>query len=226
MTPASFARRTWTDYVPSSSRTLLLPLGSCEQHGPHLPLATDTLIATALVQRVADVVDVDVAPPLPYGASGEHAGFPGLLSLGNDALERVVLELLRSARATWPRVVVVSGHGGNVSAVQRALAVARYEGSDVAAWFPTWRDGDPHAGAVETSVMWALDSTWVRHESFVDVPVTEDEMRVVRERGIMAVSPSGVLGSPHRATPEWGQEILQHWVDEIVALVQGQGERT
>lgn len=221
MTDEPFARRTWTDFPPAASRVLLLPLGSCEQHGPHLPLLTDSLIATALSQRAARIVDVDVAPTLPFGASGEHAGFAGLLSLGNEALEGVVLELLRSARATWSRVVVVSGHGGNVEAVGRAIAVARYEGSDVRAWFPTWMGGDPHAGDVETSVVLAIDPDAVRQDVMVDAPVRDGDMRLVREQGIMAVSPSGVLGSPHRATPEWGREILTVWVDEIVAIIRG-----
>src|SRR4051794_39471729 len=77
---------------------LVLPLGSTEQHGPHLPFSTDTDIAVALAERLASTSPgVVVAPPLPYGSSGEHAGFAGTLSIGAAALEHVVVELVRSA---------------------------------------------------------------------------------------------------------------------------------
>ena len=102
---------------------VILPAGSVEQHGPHLPMNTDTVMAQALTTLVANEIACDVAPTIPVGASGEHQGFAGLLSIGNEALELVVTELLRSARATWPSVVLVSGHGGN-GGVQNTLAHA------------------------------------------------------------------------------------------------------
>src|SRR3712207_8629966 len=71
---------------------LVVPLGATEQHGPHLPLGTDTVIASAL----AASLDAVVAPALPYGSSGEHAGFPGTLSIGREALVHVLVELVRS----------------------------------------------------------------------------------------------------------------------------------
>src|SRR6478752_10318203 len=78
----------------------IVPLGATEQHGPHLPLGTDTTIACALAFGLAAARDdVVVAPALPYGSSGEHAGFPGALSLGQAALETTLVELVRSAEA-------------------------------------------------------------------------------------------------------------------------------
>src|SRR5829696_8104302 len=104
----------------AAGRLLAVPLGSCEQHGPHLPLATDTLVAGALAFRLAaQRTDVVVAPAMPFGASGEHAGFPGTLSIGTDALESVLVELGRSADQ-FAGVVFVNGHGGNVDALSRA----------------------------------------------------------------------------------------------------------
>ena len=211
--------RTWVEQAALSPRTLLIPLGSFEQHGPHLPLSTDTFIAEALAAHVASETDCDVAPAIPVGASGEHQGFAGLLSIGNEALEQVVLELLRSARATWSSVVLISGHGGNVAAVTKALATARYEGLRVAAWFPTDIEGDPHAGATETSVMMALDAALVDVTSAVDAPVSADQMRRVQAQGIMGVSESGVLGEPSKADAEAGRHIVHRWVREIVDLV-------
>ncbi len=87
----------WPDVEPGRL-LLVVPLGSCEQHGPHLPLGTDTEIAMALADSLAiRRGDVVVAPGLPVGSSGEHAGFPGTLSVGQTGLELLVVELVRSA---------------------------------------------------------------------------------------------------------------------------------
>jgi len=102
---------------------LLIPLGATEQHGPHLPLNTDTLIASGVADAVAaGRADVVVAPALPYGSSGEHSGFPGTLSLGQAALEAALVELVRSADA-FRDVTLVSWHGGNAEPVGRAVAL-------------------------------------------------------------------------------------------------------
>src|SRR4051812_24728599 len=99
---------------------LAVPLGATEQHGPHLPLGTDTRIACALCSGLADARDgVVVAPALPYGSSGEHAGFAGTLSIGRDALEAVLIELVRSA--SFERVLFVSAHGGNAEPLAAAV---------------------------------------------------------------------------------------------------------
>src|SRR5258705_2924792 len=88
---------------------LAVPLGSTEQHGPHLPLSTDTDVAVTLCERLAAArPDVLIAPPVPYGSSGEHAGFAGTLSIGQAAVELLLLELGRSATETFTQVLFVS----------------------------------------------------------------------------------------------------------------------
>src|SRR5215207_10423466 len=108
---AELGRTTWPQ-LSGRSPLLVVPTGSCEQHGPHLPLQTDTTVATAVAARVvAALQDVDavLSPAFPYGASGEHAGFPGTLSVGLDGLRTLVVELGRSARGpsapSTPRLV-------------------------------------------------------------------------------------------------------------------------
>src|SRR5690606_1146798 len=98
--PRLLAGETWRDVADAPPHVLAVPLGSTEQHGPHLPLGTDTLVATALAHRLAAARgDVVVAPALAYGSSGEHAGFPGPPSIGQAALEPVAVELVRSPDA-------------------------------------------------------------------------------------------------------------------------------
>src|SRR6202050_3049152 len=118
-----------------SGAILLLPVGATEQHGPHLPLTTDTDIALAVATGAAERMDrLVVAPPLAYGSSGEHQGFAGTLSIGSDATELVLVELGRSATVDFQRVVLVCAHGGNAVAVGRAVARLAAEGRAVTAW--------------------------------------------------------------------------------------------
>ena len=211
------AEQTW----PEVDRGLLLviPLGATEQHGPHLPLSTDTDIAVALCQRLTERrPGVLVAPALPYGASGEHAGFAGTLSIGQAALELLLVELVRSARLTFNRVLLVNGHGGNAEPLRRAVRQLRQEGHDVTAWGPAWK-GDAHAGRTETSLQLALGAR-VRPGATrgVTAPIAE-LLEQLREAGVVAVSPSGILGDPTGASASEGQALLEQAVEQLVAWV-------
>ena len=142
----------WPDLPPRP--LLVVPLGAVEQHGPHLPLTTDTAVATAAAEAATGLVEgALLAPALAYGASGEHEGFPGTISLGTEALTGLLVEYARSACRWAGRVLVVNGHGGNLDALRSAVPLVRGEGRDVA-WFPCgFADGDAHAGRTETSLM-------------------------------------------------------------------------
>ncbi len=160
------ADSTWPDVAERAANgaILAIPVGSTEQHGPHLPLSTDTDIAVALCVQLAERRgDILIAPPLAYGSSGEHAGFAGTLSIGQAATELAVLELGRSASDTFARVLIVSAHGGNAQPVTRAVDQLQSEGRDVLLFQPRW-SGDAHAGASETSVALALAPDRVRME--------------------------------------------------------------
>ena len=142
---------------------LVLPLGSTEQHGPHLPLDTDTRIAVALADELAARREsILVAPALMYGASWEHVGFAGTLAISVDVLANVLVEIVRSAGPEIERVVFVNGHGGNSTALARAVEVLVGEGRPAQAWAPIVRSGDAHAGRTETALLLAIDPEAVR----------------------------------------------------------------
>ena len=211
------ADQTWTEVDPDA--LLVLPLGATEQHGPHLPVSTDTDIARELCRRLAARYPAAVvAPALPYGASGEHAGFAGTLSLGQEALELVLVELVRSAMLTYRRVLLVSAHGGNAEPLGRAVRRLREEGHDVRAWGPSW-PGDAHAGRTETSVQLALGAP-VRPALApgVTTPIAL-LLPELRAGGVLAVSPTGVLGDPRGATAEEGELLLARAADQLFAWV-------
>ena len=210
---------TWPE-AEAARPWLLVPLGSCEQHGPHLPLDTDTTIALAVAAGVAiRRADVVVAPALPYGASGEHAAFPGTLSIGLDALERLVVELVRSADH-FAGTVLVNGHGGNAVAVDAAVARLRSEGRDARAWWPRL-DGDAHAGRTETSLMLALAPERVRldrAEPGCRAPL-RSVLAAIEQDGVRAISANGVLGDPTEASAAEGRSLLAALVDDLAASV-------
>jgi creatinine amidohydrolase len=210
----------------AAGAVLAVPLGSTEQHGPHLPLSTDTDIAVALCERLASArEDVLTAPAVAYGSSGEHAGFTGTISIGQAALELLIVELGRSACDTFAHVLLLSAHGGNTEAVTRAVATLRGESRDVAMFLPRW-DGDPHAGRPETAMLLRLTPERVRMEFAVpgDTRPLTDTWPLLRARGVRAVSETGILGDPTGATAIEGQQLLDrltadliHQVDEWVA---------
>jgi creatinine amidohydrolase len=199
---------------------LVIPLGATEQHGPHLPLETDTLIAHGIAEAVAATrSDVLLAPALPYGSSGEHADFPGTLSLGQAALEAVVVELTRSAEA-FRDVTLLAWHGGNAQPLARALATLRAEGRAVNLWQPDVEDGDAHAGWVETSLMLALAAHLVRSERPVGVTMPLATLLPrLRQHGVQAVSENGVLGDARAASAQRGHRLLERLAAEIGELL-------
>jgi creatinine amidohydrolase len=199
---------------------LLIPLGATEQHGPHLPLSTDTLIASGVAETVAaGRDDVAVAPALPYGSSGEHSGFPGTLSLGQAALEAALIQLVRSADG-FRDVTFVSWHGGNAEPVARAVAQLRAEQRAVQVWEPHVEGGDAHAGWVETCLMLALAPELVRDERHVGAtqPI-ELLLPRLRAEGVAAVADNGVLGDARGAAADDGRALLERFAAEIGALL-------
>jgi mycofactocin precursor peptide peptidase len=209
----------WPDL--EGSRLLIVPLGATEQHGPHLPLSTDTEIAQALAGRLAAAVPgACLAPALPYGASGEHQGFAGTLSIGVPATGHVLIELGRSATETFERVLFVCAHGGNAEPLSGAVAQLLAEGGDVRAWTPRW-SGDAHAGHLETSLMLAIAPQHVdlaRAEAGNPAPIAE-LMPVLRAAGVAAVSVNGVLGDPARASAEHGRALLAAELERMERMV-------
>ncbi len=212
--------RNWSQLAQHPA-VLAVPLGATEQHGPHLPLGTDTAIATALCHRLADAVDdVLVAPAVPYGSSGEHAGFAGTLSIGQRGLELLLVELVRSADHA-SGVILVNAHGGNHEPLHRAADLLHSEGRHVLAWSPSGRADDSHAGHTETSVMLHLqpqDVSMTRAEIGTTAALPE-LIEPLRTGGVRAVSKNGILGNPIHADAAQGERFFDEWAESLIETV-------
>jgi len=219
-----FATPTSGDIERMTAPILAVALGSWEQHGPHLPLDTDTRIAEALVARLAAAnSDIVRGPTIAVSSSGEHAGFAGTLSIGGRVVVDMVIELVRSA--DWATgVLIVNGHGGNAEYLEQARDRLTAEHRSVLLWSPPLVDpNDSHAGYVETSVMLALEPPSVRVEEIRSAPSPHlaDILPDLRATGVKGVSPSGVLGDPRRADADLGRRLLSTLESELVEAVSG-----
>jgi mycofactocin system creatininase family protein len=206
--------RAWPEV---GSPVVVVPVGSFEQHGPHLPLHTDTLIAEALAAELCrHVLVCALGPVIAVTASGEHQGFPGTLSIGSAAMVDVLVELARSA--DWASgVVFVNGHGGNAAALREAHDVAAGEQRRVLIWSPRVPGGDLHAGRTETSLLLHLAPAQVRLAVAVAGP--SPTLIELVDQGVCRLSPSGVLGDPAGASAAEGRELFGDLRDQLVTAV-------
>jgi len=203
--------------------TLLVPVGATEQHGAHLPLDTDTRIAIAVAEGVAAQVDSAlVAPAFAIGASGEHAGFAGTLSIGTKVLADVLVEIVRTAGPEFARIIVINGHGGNAYALRAAAATCAAEGRALEVWSVRLPGADAHAGRTETSLMLHLAPELVRLGAAVpgNTDPLDELLPKMMEGGVGEVSPNGVLGDPAGASAEEGSALLSSLIDDAVAQIE------
>jgi creatinine amidohydrolase/Fe(II)-dependent formamide hydrolase-like protein len=221
----------------------LLPVGSIEQHGPHLPLDTDAFDADYLARRVAEACSDPkplVLPLISFGVSYHHDDFKGTLSVSNDALSRFVYEIgMNAARNGIKKLVIINAHGGNGPALNYAaqminrdagifVCVDTGETSDVDIDRFIETPNDVHAGEIETSTSLAVRPDQVRLDKALrSVPKFSSRyLNFTSKRAVMwyghthKISSSGVLGDPTRASAEKGQKIWEIMMAHLVALVE------
>jgi creatinine amidohydrolase len=211
-----------------SASVALLPVGSLEQHGPHLPLTTDTVVAATLAAEIAAVHPVRRLPPVTISCSHEHAAWPGTVSISATTLAAIVRDVAASLhRAGVTSLVLLNGHGGNYvlgNVVQEASlgplrmalfpAEPDWDAARAAAGLATSGVSDMHAGELETSILLHAHPHLVT-APLEDLDVLADDRRHMLSRGLQAYTDTGVVGRPSLASARKGRDLLASLVSSF-----------
>jgi len=240
----------WTEVKEAISKNpklkAIVPVGSIEQHGPHLPLSTDSLIAEHIAIRVSDLLPSVLFPTLSIGYSLEHAGFPGTISFTMRTFSSVVTEIAEELHDTgFKTLIVINGHGGNRAILDSALTSIKHAHPDLELFSFTISDiarvkfnefrKSPrrmigHADEMETSMMLAIRPDTVEMSKAISEEPnfpsvvsleSEDLTKVTYAWKTKEVTNSGIIGNPNFATPEVGRLLLDYVVETISSIIGG-----
>ena len=218
---------------------VLIPLGSTECHGRHMPLGTDTLVPEKILSLLEEKTDVLIAPVMPYGCTDYLAPFPGTINLGHDVLYLVMTRICESLYVHGARkFVILNGHGGNIPVLDRVALDLQKKGCMLAQlnwWQMVWNivpdyEGNMpwhggHGGAEETSAILYIDESLVDFKEIQDAPMKDigpfqaTGMKTVSFKGVDIpvpryspdISENGWFGNDHPkySSREWGEQLLK-----------------
>lgn len=217
-------------------KVVIIPCGSIEEHGIHLPLCTDSLQAEHVALEVAQKADCLVAPPLRYGVCNSTRNFPGTLTLSFDSLRSIMIDILEELiRNGFKRLLIITGHAGrsHMTALKLAakMVVTKHKNEDEHPRIMVCSDydfafdlrgkefdeRDSHAGTIETSRVMSIRPDLIKGKGKRNFPkLPKYEIVSDPERYF----PSGVMGDPTVASAEKGQRINEHVIEQIVKLVE------
>ena len=225
--------------------TVVFAAGSNEQHGPHLPTCTDSLIGDVLANKVAEKLGRALqAPSINVGCSDHHMMFPGAISLRPETLKSLIRDYCASlAKQGFKNIVILPSHGGNFNAVREATdeLSQSLKGTTVVSYTDlkglleflaefsskhgvSAGESGGHAGESETSMVLAIrkDLVDMKHAERGFVGNFEDKKDLMWSQGIKAVTKNGVLGDPRKAEASNGEEYLELWAEKMVDFVRKQ----
>ena len=242
-------RITWpkAEQYFKESDLVLLPIGSIECHGRHMPLGTDTLIPNRILELLEEKSDILIAPTIPYGACESLAPFPGTINIGSDVLYQFVNRVVQGLYDHGARkILILNGHGGNIKTIERIGLEFEKKGALVVmlnwwlmAWDmdPAWKGG--HGGGEETVGIMGVDPSLIDYDELTEEPLKLKDLnenlvatgfRSVKFKGVEVevlrstpnVTDNGWIGPDHpkTATIEWGQKMLQTTADYIADFIE------
>ena len=242
------AHLSWADIEALDKETgvVILPIGAVEQHGPHLPTLTDSLIITGIVEAMLnalpDHVQAWVLPPMNYGKSNEHINFPGTVTLSAQTLMAVLHDIAASvARAGFRRLAIMNGHGGNTAIIEATACDIRVEtglmcfclqpGLYTKPPFEISADEQRygfHAGEIETSLVLAMQPDLVQMNKAVRhiarFPESDTPLFYFGAAATAWLSDdwseSGVFGDATLGTAEKGQALIEYSAKNLALLIE------
>ncbi|WP_121741120.1 creatininase family protein [Natronorubrum halophilum] len=221
-------RNSWTAVEDSAPTTALLPVGSTEQHGPHAPVGTDTIVARAIAAAADRTLPTEtvVLPPLPVGVAPYHGPFPGTLSVSPETLRSYARDVVTSLEGTSVETVVfVNGHGGNGETLGHlARSLTNSSSNDLAVYLWEWMravdDHVGHAGELETSVLLHVCPDDVGEPVAGDATAWDSTV----DGGVVhhftdGFSENGAVGDATAASAEQGEDVFETAVDALASFV-------
>ena len=211
------------------TRTVILPVGATEEHGPHLPTITDTIQALEVARAVADQRDVFLAPPLHYGVCRSTRGFPGTITVGHDALRAFAKDLLISfADSGFAKVMILTGHAGgqHMAALEEACQMAVEERDfrvslvslfDLIDFKAVETPADGHAGEVETCLMMVIRQDLVKGKPALHFPIRP---RFLIQKDVRHLMGNGIMGNPEPASLEKGKAFFEMAVQGVIGALE------
>ena len=237
-------RMTWPEVraeIEAGRRTVVVPFGAVEQHGPHLPHGTDAIFGDEIGNSVAERLGAFLAPTVRVGCSQHHMSFAGTITLREETFHLVVADIVNAlTEHGFERIVLLPTHGGNFRPLGDAVAkLGPVSGAKIVA-FPdvslllnailpvaselgmTPAEGGVHAGEWETSMMLALRPELVKMERTEPGYVGDLMSGVQRffEEGVQSIARNGVFGDPRRASATAGLKYVDRLVDVVVRTVE------
>jgi len=212
----------------NQTQTIILPVGATEEHGPHLPIFTDTIQAMEVAMEAARRRDLFVAPPVHYGVCRSTRGFPGTITVGHDALRLYAHDILLSFYDSgFRRVMILTGHAGgqHLSALEEASQMAVSERDFLVSMVSLFdlidmkaveAKGDGHAGEIETSFMQVIRGDLVKGKPDAHFPVRP---RFLVQKDVRHIMGNGIMGDPSRATPEKGKLFMEMAVQGVLGAM-------
>lgn len=255
---AAWAGRTYSEVAEVAERdgsVLVVPVGSIEQHGNHMPVGTDTILVDAVAhlsaERVVDDVPILVTPPVWSGYSPHHMPFGGTITIEYDDMLDIIEEIADTALDNgFDSLLLLNGHGGNASLISSATSTIGTQHPEVevlgltyfqlaASFIDDIRDTDlggmGHAGEFETSLMMHLRPELVKEDQMEGTNMDEPYPQSIDDlvaggplsvyRDFTEYSESGAIGDPTVATAEKGEKILELLCDEMADLLNQMHQR-
>jgi creatinine amidohydrolase len=215
----------------SNHDLVILPIGSNEQHGPQNPLGTDFIIAEAIAEELSKRTGFASLRCVPYGVSFHHMHFPGTIAIDEVVFMNYIYEILKSL-SKWnvKKVLIINGHGGNLSSLQILARKAREELNLLVFIFQWWtlkslenyfrKDELGHAAAVETSFIAYLHPEWVSKKEAVNEVPKEKVKELTWFTYTKEATESGVFGVSKTFSEERGKKVFEEVLDYLVKLVE------
>lgn len=216
------------NYEIKSGKKIIIPLGSMEQHGPHLPISTDTIIAEYLANQLTKKISSYALPGIPYGVSFEHRPFFNI-SISNDVLSELLSQVCISLGENgFNQIIILNGHRGNMGVLQYIPQIVERNNPKVNVfginyWHLIEREFD-HGGFVETSLMLAIEPKLVQMQNAKRGYLNKKRLNstyttFLSNTSSFKITRNGVLGDPRKATKEEGKKIISITMKNLVRIL-------